>query len=78
MTSTSTSVGGDDPANDTKDHASDGLGNKTFGEQPDPVAPVDEAAPGTPNLRGQAAPDGPNVGPSPWEKGAAEGKLPNP
>ena len=80
-----TSVGSADAAEDNNDQGSDGLGNKTFGEHATTALPGgpggagQHGATGSPGKSagiGLEAPDGPNVGPSPWEKDAAEGKLP--
>ena len=72
----STSVGNAESDNelDNNSHGSDGMGNKTLGESVQPALPdaglhLDKAD--------QVMPDGPNVGPSPWEEQAAEGKLPD-
>ena len=83
-----TSVGSADAAEDNNDQGNDGLGNKTFGERSTTALPDGPGGPDSPDPAGAPAkpaadalpvpdgPNGPNVGPSPWEKEAAEGKLP--
>ena len=70
-----TSVGNAENDNefDNNSHGSDGMGNKTLGETVQPALP--DAGVHTDEID-QAMPEGPNVGPSPWEEQAAEGRLP--
>lgn len=69
----STSIGPGENSGGNEPEQSDGCGNKTFGEQGKQVPPT-----GNDRVKQaeEAFPDGPNVGPSPWEKDAAQGKLP--
>lgn len=69
----STSIGQGERRGGNQNHGSDGEGNKTLGEQSSQVPPTG-AKPDA--ALDKAFPDGPNGGPSPDAKEAAEGKPP--
>ena len=88
--SSSTSIGRGPAAGGNENHDGD-PGNKTMGESVQQEAPAGGANAQTPALPAEAPdgsakpaigngpesmPEGPNVGPSPWEVDAARGKLP--
>jgi hypothetical protein len=66
-----TSIGPGPSTGGNENHGSDGCGNKTLGELSSQVPPSGKDLP---EAVDKAFPDGPNVGPSPWEKEAAQGK----